>query len=672
MAKLPPYWDTFLSLSGKAVPATKRSSLESEAAGRATQFLEQGHLRLSPKEALAVPHYGWACFFRNIAEQVVQRGRIPSPVASHTDSSWMFSADYCFVNVRACGPHPEKPGTFLDAAKLLPSLRVSSIHMAPFFDCVFGNVYAIDTLEKIAPEVVDWDLAEKGLGEEDQLRIFIDAIHALGMTVGFDLEPHTSQFSRVVLSHPEHFRWLELAPDRKTLAGGLSQDAMLSEEQQKKIVAEVRTIVSGHLKQAGLKRLDLAETPNQEIKQVQGEMIQDLIAHGLWTLPSHTWGGAGLPEFVGYHKKDNYPLFEYLDYEGEDQGGHAFGMLTPIKFATGLLANTLPSRNNPAVPWEKGIDFFAGIFPAIRKRYPFDFVRLDYVDHVFDSVLEGTRDIPLADRPTPYVLERVIGTCRQTAPFLGAMAERMGYDLEDYRGVGFDLILGAEVIRNPDCEFISDMIRFTHEIAVLNEGVDIPASIQYAVDTHDTGHPEIDTNPAQYGVKGMLLRFFLARFGSCGKGRRPKYEVIGNADMTVGLYEANNKPQSLTWRDNQEFLSLYHSLEDVYLRFRSALDNSAIRIWQVEERYAVWYLDRQDGVRMRLMCLCYPDLVEETETIEGLRIFPFTDYWFDRAKVERVDLGSRTQEQVAIDPDGHISIPPLEPGDVHLYCISEA
>ena len=663
------YWKKFLAES------KKRSEAAAAAQKKADKWLKErdtnGYLRITPKTAALTEDYVFALFYTGIAGAVPAE-RIVSPIADRQDSTWMVESDFCFLNVRAVGPEPEKPGNFIDAIKMLPFLRVNSIHLAPFFDCVFGNVYAIDSLEKINPELVHKGYEKAGISDEEQLQLLIDAIHILGMTVGFDLEPHTSQFSRVVLNNPQYFRWLEIAQDRKGLAGGITQDEMMADSEQKKIHDKVRAVVDAHLKKASLKALDLPETPNAKVKEVQGGIIVELIEKGLWTIPSHTWGGVGLPEFTKYNTEHNYPMFEYLDRDGEDQSDHAFGMLTPIKFAEELYVNTLPTREQPARAWEPGIDFFAGLFPAIREKYGFDFVRLDYVDHVFDSVLEGTRDIPLADRPTPYVLERVIKRARQDSPSLGAMAERMGYDFVDYESVGFDLVLGADVIRLPDGKFVSDMLQFQEEISGFNAHSAHKAAIQYAVDSHDTGHPGINTNPVQFGKNGMLMRFFFARFGSCGNGRRAKYEVIGNQDMSVGLYKANNEPVSLEWKDNKSFFKLYHNLEDMYDRLRLAIRGSYIREKFVGEKFCIWYLDRGDGQKGRLVCIVNPDMDKKTRgKSEDLKIFPFYEYGFDRAQVHRVDFAKNTFVPVALDGEGKFAAGVLKPGDVQLYLITE-
>ncbi len=232
--------------------------------------------------------------------------------------------------------------------------------------------------------------------------------------------------------------------------------------------------------------------------------------------------------------------------------------------------------------------------------------------------------------------------------------------------------MGADVIRSIDMEFLQDLLEFQTKIADYNSKHKTHVSIQYAVDSHDTGHPGINTNPVQYGVAGMMLRFFLARFGNCGLGRRPKYEVIGNQDMTAGPYEANNQPVSLEWKSDEECFSMYHTIEDIYASLAEGLAASAIREYHLEENYAIWYIDREDGVRSRLACICYPQTDEDDALLSRLNIFPFNNYSFNCARIEEIKLDSNTREYIPIEPDGTFVVDKLVPGEVRLFCIQES
>jgi len=661
-------WDMFLRIAETKV--ADKSKAKSTASSFNNEYRSKHYLEVMPFDAVSLDDLVFVHFYKKILADKGFKNRIPSPVEQLPNSSWMIDSDFCFLNVRAVGANPKVPGNFIDALKLLPMLRVNSIHLAPFFASVFGNVYAVDSLTDLNPEVINPIYEKAGLSGEDQLQLLIDAIHLLDMTVGFDLEPHTSQFSQIVLDNPEKFRWIELSNDRSGLVDGITQLKMMGEKNQKVIQEKVKTIVKQNLAKFNISSLTDKNISYSKRKEIKDATIGELIEQGLWTMPCHTWNGVGLPKFKKYNKEANYPEFDYRDIKGKDQSDQAFGMLTPFKFATNLKLNKMATEKSQPKPWGEGIEFFASIFPNIRKKFEFDFVRLDYVDHVFDSIYDYNPEIPISDRVTPALLQRVIEKAKEGAPFVGAMAERMGYDIANYGKIGFDLILGADVIRFPDMQFVADALRFNKEIGDINRAFEHRSSIQYAVDSHDTGHPGIDTNPTKYGKKGLLLRFFLSRFSSCGIGRRAKYEVIGNQDMTSGLYIANNEAVSLQWANNKEFFKIYHNFEDVYNLFRKTLENSIIAEIVLEEDYAVWYIDRQDGFLTRLACVVYPSL-KKTKVFSNLKIFPFNQYGFREAQVEAVNLETGVFSDCSLDPEGFIHLNDLAPGDVQLFFIHE-
>jgi hypothetical protein len=364
-------------------------------------------------------------------------------------------------------------------------------------------------------------------------------------------------------------------------------------------------------------------------------------------------------------------VFEYLDAEGEDQSAHAFGMLTPIAMSSGLQVNTAPTEDEPSIPWQPGIDRLAEIFPHVQSLAPFDFVRLDYVDHVFDSVVEGTDDIPLSDRLTPAAIRQVIQTAKAESSCIGAMAERMGYDLEPYAEVGFDLILGADILRPIDPDFLTDMLKFQSEIEDLNAKRQVPVSIQYAIDTHDTGHPQIDSVPAKLGRKSVLLRILLAGLGCAGLGRRPMYEVMGNQDMTVGLYQANNRPVSLEWRNDLEFYQSQLRVRAFLDTFRPLLSASSIRETQIGLAWVLWCIDRLDGIRQRLVCICRPESGTLDKDARDIQVYPFNQYWFDEARVEEYDIATGTSSFVPIEVDGTIALGRMSRGSFRVFLIRE-
>ncbi len=590
------HFETFEEIAVRIALENNRDLNELEKRGRdmLAEYKQTGNVRLMPLDALETDAYCYLPLIRHLIRKSQSVKRVASPVEEKTDSSWMADSSFCFVNVRALGTKPGTTGNLVDALKILPTLRVTSIHLAPFFECSLQNAYGIDTVTVLNEDVVNKEYLDRGLSAEEQLRLFTDVVHLLGMTVGFDLEPHTSQFSRIAIEHPTLFRWLKFRGSRHEFAWGLSQEAMLEERNQILIRTEVAAIRAKVLKKHGLQSLE-EKGKDPETKKAHYEIIGELIKNELWTLPSHTWKGAGLPEYSHYVSENGceYPEFKYISTDREDHREHAFGTLTPYRFYDGLPLNEIPRKGHMPAPSESTIKFFAGIFPALYEKYRFDYIRFDYVDHVFDSVAGKSGKFPVSDRATPFVLKRAIFEGRKHGrDYVGAMAERMGEDIEQYSTIGFDLLLGCEALAPIENGLVLHTVKLNKHLHRLNEKNARKVSVQFAVDSHDTGHPLFNSTPMlKYGAKGVALRLFLSRFGGAGKGIRPKYEVIGLQDGTTGLYRANINAVALEWKSDKAMFDYYHRIEDLFDECKALLKKGHLAdAFEIDEHTAYWVI----------------------------------------------------------------------------------
>lgn len=662
MLKLSETWSTLEKVAEAAIDDAGRLAEERRRGEEmAREFKAHGYLRMTPTAALRESDLAFATFY----EKVRPHER-PSLGTAH----WMLERDYAFVNVRACSPLPAHTGRVTDALKVIPTMRVSGIHLAPFFDCCMENLYAVDSVHMVGDDVLDPALTAAGVSGDAQIRMLLEGIHALGWKVGFDLEPHTSNFSRIALEHPRAFRWLRFNAARDGLWDGVDQETMLGAKWQKRLATEVDAIVAAALAEFAMTAMEDPQVPAARIRACHQAALHRLIDAGYWTLPSHTWGGAGLPKFDHYNHAENYPDYEYLNLEGEDHHEHAFGMLSPFRLYDGLPINAAPQekpkRHAP------GVKLLESIFPEVRKRYGFDFVRLDYVDHVFDAVVDDDPDFPVSDRMTPALLQDLL-VCAG-APEVGAMAERMGVDVVEYGAIGFNLLLGSDVLTSMHGDYVDFLLK-------LQQKLDDPAtehahcSTLAALDTHDSGHPLFWTVPLSQvvGADGIALRHFLARFATCGPRRRPKYEVMGNQDLSWGLYEANNKPLSLRWTDDVDFNARYHALEDVYEGLRETLAASRMGPHYVDPSgWAAWFLERA-GSSERLLCViaCEPAIEKVGLWIEEPpEMAPVGPVRIDvnGAPVKELALDGSAPQPVTLD-GGVLAIESLQPRACRLFVV---
>ncbi|MDF2820641.1 MAG: hypothetical protein K0R15_1082 [Clostridiales bacterium] len=552
------------------------------------EWKQNGYIHKTCREMLELDDIVIILFY-NILEETES---LDSPVQHNPDSSWMFESDFCFINIRATGIG-EKFGDLIQASKLLPIIRAKGIHLGPFTSYDFGTIYAVTSTKTISKNVVNHLLWEKGICPDEQLRAFVQATHMLGKCVGFDLEPHVAQFAKPVLEHPEYFRWISLDENHK-LRDSLSQERQLCEEPQEEIHNQVNQIVHNCLIREKIKTIEseFGDSPEDYNKKenIYYDLIGELIRKGYWTIPSHTWNGVGIPAYDGYYLKDNYAKFIYLDQFGNDQSQYAYGIVTPYNFYRNVPVNRLCDKSTNLEQNKKVVEYYSNIFLYWRNEFKFDFVRHDSLDHIFDSIDESGN--PLTDRITPSILSYCNKKSRSSKkPYIGNLAERMGYEYEQYKNIGFDLLLGNEAMDTISSDFMMNQFKINEELTTYNSN-EPKASCVFATDTHDTGNPHMWGQPLVEvaGVDGMRLRQFVSRFMPLGSTCRPKYEVIGAQDLSFGLYHSNIKNQNLNWVGNQYFNQVYHYIEDVFESVRETMHKGILLAHKVDSNYSWWII----------------------------------------------------------------------------------
>lgn len=162
---------------------------------------------------------------------------IESPVAAHTDTKWIKSANMVGINVRTIG-------NFFNIIKYsltLPETQ-DSIHILPIWEPgVVSSLYGITSWnlnteffsQELARTLPHLDTVEK------QLKVTINLIHLTGRTVGMDVIPHTDRYSEIALANPSYFEWLQ----RREFEI-LDHSANLHEEVQQLIVSWLQQVGS--------------------------------------------------------------------------------------------------------------------------------------------------------------------------------------------------------------------------------------------------------------------------------------------------------------------------------------------------------------------------------------------------------------------------------------------
>lgn len=623
--KKPSYWTKIIIAAVKKAEICKNDSnnINNITTDLINDYKDKGYLAETFRKLLDLPDLAVILFFCYLYNEKALEGNRPSSIAeTNPDCNWFLNADSCFFNVRATGKNVSETGNLIDAIKLLAALRVKSIHLAPFFECHYGIIYCQNSFYTINSEIVNMNYLKYGVSSKEQVKFFIDCIHLLGFAVGFDFTPHTCKMSKLCFDRPDLFRWIRTNKNATSLYNEMDINEQYSDTFQIACHKEVSGIANEVKNIFHIKNLEIISDSEISISNMaQASIKQRLLEDGYYPVPPHTWNGIGVPGFAEYKYTQEWPVWRYLDKDGNDVSKEAIGLHTSLYFHKNLTANAIPENVNDIAVNETTINFIKSYLKEIVSYYLFDFIRVDYVDHIFDNVeYRDGKQIPVCETLTPNELLDIINYLKKDLSGLGFQADHMKLDTKLFEQAGFNLILGAEACNSFTRQIISESLERSKSAVTAKQS---NCKALYTIDTHDVAHPLFlgKELAEREGKQGFIARLFLARFANVGKNRRPVYEVVGNQDFSTGIHKANIKPQSLFWRSDMGVFYAYHLIEDIYAGLKDKLDTSFIKSFEVSEHSAVWVLeDSQSNTNW----ICVSPLIQYGECKEEYSTESFT------------------------------------------------
>lgn len=529
----------------------------------------------------------------------------------------------------------------LPAGNLERGIFSTTIYLTPFHPREFGCAY-LPKSNDVSPYLEDAQLKEVlGLDAKAQVQTFITLAQLAGHPVIYDILPQTGRFAKIVLANPHIARWfdvkellskLENSTDlvakklektfdkedvdiikdicKQTLksgAGDLSEDyqkiydefekeldelkktysnEMLKKENQIKIQKRVLDIVS---KIQGEKSNKQFKNISEEEITKQGDIVQELIAQGLWSAPGGAWCSAGVPVFDKMSDCGSYPVFKHYDFKGEDVTNFAnLDCQTPFYFV--YLEN---GHYN-----EQVINFFIDFMGKVQSDYNFDGFRIDHLDHVVDEVSEK-KGVPISYRAPKIVLAKLNSVMKQKTPYFASLAEYMlggGFLKEYHEDMKFDILWGNDIT--------SQSAKTPERIIEDNQNLEIyntknfksgNLSILKTYNNQDGEFNGIDQYPGQLGEAGALFKWFKYKFLPGGKSAsRPVLYIDGDESFTkTGMERTIGNEVSMKRAKNYKFFAKFDAINRFAKSQELVIEGEAQIITQDEDGFVSWLISKE-------------------------------------------------------------------------------
>lgn len=590
--KLPDYWEKIYLCAQNKGMSDKEKKLaaylysEYELRGYISEYTFIDMLKLS--DAVMVQ------FFINMYQKSGYAKERPKSIVEHMNNTdWLMEQDYCFFNIRALGREVYETGNIISAIKILPLLRISAIHLAPFFECSEGIIYCQKSFYRINHEIISWDYYKFGVSPTEQMKFLIDCCHLLKISVGFDMTPHTSYDSGLRLDRPDIYRWIRLTEEKNSLYCNMNIDEQYTHRFQLHCQKEIKRVVDKIKREYGIGLIDSKEISYEQADEITDKINKKIQDKGFFAVPPHTWNGIAVPGFKEFSHNLNAPMWEYCDRYGRDQGQHAIWLHANFYIHTEMKANKIVNIEETSHRNEPFFDFMKHYLEQQLKEYKFDFLRIDYVDHIFDNVTHiDKKEFPLNEMLTPNEILDIITYLREKWQGLGLLADHVGKDIDRYEKAGFNLIIDSNVALKYNAQNLKKILADN-----MVESTDsFKCRTAWAIDTHDMAHPLFlgKELAIREGKIGCIARFFLSRFANVGMYRKPRYEVIGNQDMSFGIHRANNRPESISWKRDREVLDIYNKIENQYEKLKMELVDSVLESYCVTDNTAYFVIRKRN------------------------------------------------------------------------------
>lgn len=557
--------------------------------------------------------------------------------------------DIKIINLAALGDgsKSQEPAKFIDwlrqiiilpAGNLKRNILSTTIYLIPFHPRDFGNAYLTAGLEEVSKKLTDKQLENLGIDGKEQIQLFIALAQLCSHPVIYDVSPQTGRFSKTILVHPELVRWIDIKFLTSEITKSLDNAAIkLSSEFDEDDITIVKNIYKTTLKSGSSdlspefkqiydcftielenKRKELSNfiTKKEEQKKIQkrvkdivakvqetksnkiktdkditkrGEIINQLIEEGLWTLPNGAWCSSGIPVFEKMSEGEAYPIFKHYNVLGHDVTKYAESdCQTPFYFV--YLENG--EYNLPV------INFYLDYLKNLQKEYNFDGYRISHTDFIVDEMSEKN-SIPISYRVPRLLLKKANEILKKEKPYFATIAEYRlngSYYKEYHQDMGFDILWGndakTDYEKNP-----SEVINNNRELQDYNESIikNSGLSILKTYNNQDGEFRTINRDLQLIDKEEALFKWFKFRFLPGGKlAQRPIIYTDGDESFSkYGIEPAIQEEISSTRDNDEDFFNKFDALRRFAINNELTTEGEAQIITQNKNGFISWMISKE-------------------------------------------------------------------------------
>lgn len=485
-----------------------------------------------------------------------------SPLKNYKNTDWSKTAKIIGIN-----PYITKD--FWGIVKYAMTFPEDCIHIMPLWESGDGSLY-VQNSWRLNNDFLSEDLLKKGYSTiEDQLKITVNLLHAMGKIVGFDCLPHVDNFSEIVITNPKMFEWVKLNE---------SKTSQIFDVEYDNLYKDVEKIIINELN-AEKNLFDMTEDERDKIifpihsKRYQQRMrlrkaIRD---NGFEPIPvvEHSPARPIIFDKIDYNGVENWATFKV---ENKNAYAKIFGGITPYKWYK-IDKNGYPIKNTPqSEVW----DYFVFKINEFQKKYNFDFLRGDMAhNQISHSHGDDIKDINNHKELWRKLKEDINKSKPYFATFAEAFYNTYYIDgLNDMENKNFDIVLGNMNFNKINTEYFNWLEDFLNPFRA-NFSFS-PCVTVFTNDGDTEEHKYLFNDNAQ-----NKMRYFISLFLNL-----PSYMGIGFETKSLNPQNSNEfsnpyitkQPKEYIFGDNLELFEFITQMRNFYLTYKDIIQQGSFDI----------------------------------------------------------------------------------------------
>ena len=290
----------------------------------------------------------------------------PSPLAGLKDTKWCKTAKIIGIN-------PRLTKTFWGIVKYAMTFPENCIHIMPLWTTGDRGSLYVQTSWRLNDEFLDPDLCAMGYKTpQQQLKLIVNVLHAMGKIVGFDALPHVDNFSEITLLNPSFFEWAKLNKQKTSQLFPPQVDYNTIYKEVENIIIK-ETSAPSNLYELNEQEKDKWIFPkNSNRTSIRIKLMEKIREAGLEPLPvtEHAPMRPVMFKKIESAGDTNWAVFDVKD---RSASAKVIGCITPYKWYK-IDNNGYPLKNAAE---QKVWDYFSGKISEFQREYNFDFLRAD-------------------------------------------------------------------------------------------------------------------------------------------------------------------------------------------------------------------------------------------------------------------------------------------------------